>query len=125
MSSIKASWDFIFQSTDKTDFILAILRKRLIIHKRKLGFGVDRRHCNFNVNANNYYRSFPKQYIITATIRMYKNFNVRTTKMEKNKGKVEEPNPKYMLKKLLQDIDNLKFIQTENIECIKCSIIWL
>jgi hypothetical protein len=39
---------------------------------------------------------------------MYKNFNARMTKMlEKSKIK-EESNPRYLLKKLLQDSDNLE-----------------
>jgi hypothetical protein len=47
------------------------------------------------------------RFIITAIIEMYKNFNAYITKMlEKSKGK--EPNPRYLVKKLIQYIDNLE-----------------
>ena len=38
---------------------------------------------------------------------MYKNFNACITKILE-KSKVKESNPRYVLKKLLQDIDNLE-----------------
>jgi hypothetical protein len=46
---------------------------------------------------------------ITATTGMCKNLNARITKMLEKRSKVKESNQKYLLKKLLQDIDNLKF----------------
>jgi hypothetical protein len=42
---------------------------------------------------------------ITTTIEMYKDFNARITKLQERAGL---SNPRHMLKKLLQDSDNLE-----------------